>query len=1071
VSETTGTTTMASSALIRRILPWVAVILLSLAAGYAAIELTRISLQHSHKAALSAEVKRRSVELMAVTMSGNVMGAVSTMGLVNHPMKQVARGEIPLEDKQAMEVLRSVGEKYQATGVYVVNRSGIVQSNWYTTGRSLTGVDVKFRPYFQIAMQGKQNVYAAIGTTTGQRGLYFAAPLYDTVSASVAVIGATVARLDVERVDAVLRGWPGPALLLSPQHITFASNRSEWIEHLAGEITPQRLQAIRALKQFGNTFESGTPTPLPFDLAGETVSFDHHRYALEQAPVQWNDPQGEWTLVLLSDLDQLMPASRRTLIGTASGALVLLLGALYLVWRRRLHHVEDERQRAKSELQARTYQLETDSTTKSFLAEVSADLQRAVSLSEFAGKFLYHVAPRVNADYGAFYAFDADSHLLTPVGGHGALPGELEPVALGQGLVGQCAKDMRPIVICDPADDQFRIVWGAGVVAPKTIVLLPVVQTGRLLGVIALAALQSMDADQRALLDAMLPTLAMSLEILKRNLGTQQQAEILKKQQARLQQTEAWYRGIIESAPDGMLVIDEQGVITITNPQVDAMFGYGAGVLVGQKLEVLVPVEVRERHPGLREGFVRSGNKRAIKELRGVRSDGSEFPVEVGLSVLPALGGEGLCVCASVRDITERHRRDRELADTMTLQQAIFQNAPVGIILSADGKILRVNPRLAEILGGTEQALVGQPGSIIWPSPESYAEFGARAGPLFAQGLPVSEELPFTRLDGSSLFCRLSGRPVSISGYSRSTIWTLEDITERKQSEERLRQVLEDSPAGVAIVDEGGANVFANRRHAEILGVTLEQLKHRRTAEFWADPDARPVFIERLKREGRVDDLEARMRLDDGRTIWVLLNTRWIDFGGQRLLLSWTYDITERKHDEESIRLASEEQAAMFESATLGIAFIKDRVIVRCNGKLNELFGLASEEHIGQSTRIWYPDDDAYAAGGGNVYEALKRGETHQREQLLQRKDGTRFWCRLSGRAIDASDLSRGTVWMLEDITERRRAENELKERMDELERFGRLTVDREGMMIQLKEEINSLLEQMGKDAKYKIVV
>jgi PAS domain-containing protein len=71
---------------------------------------------------------------------------------------------------------------------------------------------------------------------------------------------------------------------------------------------------------------------------------------------------------------------------------------------------------------------------------------------------------------------------------------------------------------------------------------------------------------------------------------------------------------------------------------------------------------------------------------------------------------------------------------------------------------------------------------------------------------------------------------------------------------------------------------------------------------------------------------------------------------------------------------------------------------------------------------------------------------------------------------MDAKDISQGIVCVLEDITERHRAEKELKERMEELERFSRLTVDREGKMIRLKEEINTLLEQMGKEKRYKIV-
>ena len=125
---------------------------------------------------------------------------------------------------------------------------------------------------------------------------------------------------------------------------------------------------------------------------------------------------------------------------------------------------------------------------------------------------------------------------------------------------------------------------------------------------------------------------------------------------------------------------------------------------------------------------------------------------------------------------------------------------------------------------------------------------------------------------------------------------------------------------------------------------------------------------------------------------------------------------------------AIDEQAAIFESATSGIALIRDRVIQRCNRRLEDVFGYAPGEFTGQLTRIWYPDEDSYAAGGAAVYEALARGGTHQREQQLKRKDGSLFWCRLSGRAVDPADLSRGTVWMLEDVTDQRRAQEEIRQ-------------------------------------------
>ncbi|MGH8696795.1 MAG: ATP-binding protein, partial [Burkholderiales bacterium] len=133
-----------------------------------------------------------------------------------------------------------------------------------------------------------------------------------------------------------------------------------------------------------------------------------------------------------------------------------------------------------------------------------------------------------------------------------------------------------------------------------------------------------------------------------------------------------------------------------------------------------------------------------------------------------------------------------------------------------------------------------------------------------------------------------------------------------------------------------------------------------------------------------------------------------------------------------ALRAASDEQSAVFESATMGIALIRNRVIDSCNRKLEELFGYGPGEFAGQPTRVWYPSEEEYRRGGDEVYAQLARGETHQREQQLQHKDGSRFWCRLSGRAVDPADLAKGTVWIIDDVT----AEHEAAEAMREAKRI-----------------------------------
>ncbi len=89
---------------------------------------------------------------------------------------------------------------------------------------------------------------------------------------------------------------------------------------------------------------------MPFNPASDIVRIGRHRYAVARTPIQWNDPNGPWTLVLLGDLDKLMPASRRMMIGLASGLLMLALSTAFLTWKQRLRQANQERQRAEVEL-------------------------------------------------------------------------------------------------------------------------------------------------------------------------------------------------------------------------------------------------------------------------------------------------------------------------------------------------------------------------------------------------------------------------------------------------------------------------------------------------------------------------------------------------------------------------------------------------------------------------------------------------------------------------------------------------------------------------------------------------
>ncbi|MCX7143433.1 MAG: response regulator [Proteobacteria bacterium] len=370
-----------------------------------------------------------------------------------------------------------------------------------------------------------------------------------------------------------------------------------------------------------------------------------------------------------------------------------------------------------------------------------------------------------------------------------------------------------------------------------------------------------------------------------------------------------------------------------------------------------------------------------------------------------------------------------EIKKLLGEQSAIFDNAPMGIVYSAALAIVRANPAVARLVGRDVSELIGAPATIMFSSPEDFKEMYARAKPTMDATGAFQSEWQLMRKDGSMFWASVAAQRLENVEPGPASIWVIADISERKrleremrENEQRLRQILEHSAAGVSINTENGEHIFSNRRLADLLAITPEDLAKQNSRSFWRNPVEREPFIALLRRDGAVSDFQAEFVRADGTPLTVLLSSSLTEFADGKHLVTWIYDITERQKAADAVRIASAEQNAVFEAATLGIAFIKDRIIMRSNRRLDALFGYPSGGQIGLSTRIWYADDDAYAAGGGAVYQALSRGETHQRDQELVRTDGSRFWCRLSGSAIDPADLTRGTVWMLEDVTEERAA-------------------------------------------------
>jgi PAS domain S-box-containing protein len=302
---------------------------------------------------------------------------------------------------------------------------------------------------------------------------------------------------------------------------------------------------------------------------------------------------------------------------------------------------------------------------KSSSSTLIGELQGADSLAEFGQHLFSGLMPLLGGGVAGLYVLDEGTGRLVRTAAYGLAPGpDAVAFGLGEGLVGQCARDRAAVSLSSLPPGYLRIASGLGAAMPERVLASPLLSKDTLLGVVEVATFGPFDSRQQALLDEVMPLVAMSLEILQRNLRTQELLEQTQAQQQQLQDTEQFFRSVLELAPDGLMVVDEKGVIQLANAQCEQLFGYTREQLVGRAVEQLVPPSFREGHHALRENFHRAPTARAMganRELRGLRKDGSEFPVEIGLSPLPARGSEGARVAVSIRDVTERREQERAL--------------------------------------------------------------------------------------------------------------------------------------------------------------------------------------------------------------------------------------------------------------------------------------------------------------------------------------------------------------------------------------------------------------------------
>ncbi|MBL8305855.1 MAG: PAS domain S-box protein [Rubrivivax sp.] len=396
------------------------------------------------------------------------------------------------------------------------------------------------------------------------------------------------------------------------------------------------------------------------------------------------------------------------------------------------------------------------------------------------------------------------------------------------------------------------------------------------------------------------------------------------------------------------------------------------------------------------------------------------------------------------RNVTQVLATRQALAATEMRYRRLFDLLPTALAMHREGIVFEANDAAARLFGFPDPAaMVGADLPSFCASEEERINARKRRAEL--QALPPGSALPLTTYHLLVQGQRRTVRTTSVSlampdGPALLAIYV--DDTEREAASEAVRRseallahLVETSPDLITLTEiDTGRYAMVNRAFEHTSGWSAAEAIGRTAAELgiWGSPEDRARFVAAVRQNGKVTDLPVRFMSRARQAISMVVSAAGFEMQGRDYMVINARDVSERERQ----RL---EREAILTNASIGIAVTRAQRFVLANRHFEQIYGWPPGELVGQPGQVVWHDEADYAEVGRLMGPALARGEPVEVERMARRRDGSSFVARVRGRAVDPL-LPRdgGTVWIVEDVTERREFERALARARDEAEAASR---------------------------------